>query len=103
MKQKIYISGKITGMEEEAEKLFKFHAKIIESKGFEPVNPMELNHNHDKSWLAFMREDLKALCDCDGVFFMENWFESPGAVIEHNLAHALKLRVYYEVTPKHLL
>jgi len=49
---KIYISGKITGIEEEAIKRFEFAQNKLKSADFEVVNPMKLEHNHDKSWEA---------------------------------------------------
>ena len=63
MKTKIYISGKISGIENEAPELFSKAEKELQAKGFETVNPMTLNHQHDKSWHSYMKEDVKALCN----------------------------------------
>jgi len=46
---KIYISGKISGIENEAAALFEKAEKELQEKGFETVNPITLNHQHDKS------------------------------------------------------
>ena len=59
--KKVYISGKITGIENEAPELFAKAEKELQSKGFETVNPLTLNHQHDKSWHSYMKEDIKAL------------------------------------------
>lgn len=93
---KIYISGKISGIENEAQKLFEKAEKELQSYGFEVVNPMKLNHQHDKSWHSFMKEDIKALCDCDAIYMLSNWSYSKGAIIEHRIAVNLGLKVYYE-------
>ncbi len=93
---KIYISGKITGMEEEARWLFAQAEAQVRAQGFEPINPMALPHLHDKEWHSFMREDIKALCDCDGIFMLYNWQDSPGARLEYTVALALGLVVYFE-------
>lgn len=93
---KVYISGKITGIENEAPKLFKAAAIELHKKGFMPINPMELNHQHDKSWHSYMREDVKALCECDCIYMLSNWMDSKGAIIEHTIAMYLGLSVMYE-------
>ena len=93
---KIYISGKISGIEKEAERLFSdAEAKLI-SEGNNPVNPMTLNHQHDKSWHSYMKEDVKALCDCDAIYMLSNWTDSKGAIIEHTIAMYLGLKVIYQ-------
>ena len=63
----MYISGKITGIEAEAETLFAEAEKFLLKKNFEPLNPMKLPHNHDKSWKSYMKECIIALCKCDGI------------------------------------
>lgn len=96
MLNKIYISGKISGIENEAFYIFQKAETNLIKEGFEPVNPMKLNHNHDKSWSNFMKEDIKALCDCDSIYMLKNWTESRGAIIEHGLAIMLEIKIYYE-------
>lgn len=43
-----------------------------------------------------MKEDVKALCDCDEIFMLSNWTDSKGAIIEHTIAMYLGLKVSYE-------
>ena len=57
---------------------------------------MKLNHEHDKSWESYMREDLKALLDCTHIYMMKNWDTSRGAIIERNLAKDLNIEAIYE-------
>lgn len=96
MKQKAYISGKITGIENEAPTLFAKAEKELQSRGFETVNPLTLNHQHDKSWHSYMKEDVKALCECDVIYMLSNWTDSKGAIIEHTIAMYLGLKVIYQ-------
>ena len=96
MATKIYISGKISGIENEAPELFARAELELQAKGFETVNPMTLNHNHDKSWHSYMKEDVKALCECDVIYMLNNWTDSKGAIIEHTIAMYLGLKVQYE-------
>jgi hypothetical protein len=93
----IYISGKITGIEEEAFQLFQQIETVLFIKGYTPVNPMKLQHNnHDQSWHSYMKTDIKALCDCDEIFMLTNWVDSKGAIIEHTIAMFLGLKVTYQ-------
>lgn len=95
-KMKVYISGSITGLDEEYVKsLFEFAENWWKELGHEPVNPMKIEHNHDCSWESYMKEDLKALLDCDHIFMLDNWWLSRGARIEHDLAKELGIKIIY--------
>ena len=93
---KIYIRGKITGIEETAPQLFKAAEEFLKAKGYEVVNPMTINHDHDKSWLNYMKTDIIALMECDAIFMLENWEESKGALIENFNAIALGYDIIYQ-------
>lgn len=92
----IYISGKISGMEEEARTIFDRAEQEIISMGHHPINPMKLPADHDKSWYSYMKADIKVLMDCEGIYMIGNWAESPGAIIEHTLALQLGMTIWYE-------
>lgn len=96
MSIKIYISGKVSGIENEAAGLFEKAEKELQARGFETVNPMALPHQHDKSWHSYMKEDVKALCDCDAIYMLSNWTDSKGAILENTIAMYLGLNVLYE-------
>lgn len=96
MKEKVYISGKVTGMVEEAILLFKAAENELRQMGFEPVNPITLNHQHDQTWHSYMREDVKALCDCDAIYMLTNWRASEGAKVELSVANHLELDVMFQ-------
>ena len=96
MTKKIYISGAITGFEKVAPLLFEIAENKLESQGFEVVNPMTIEHNHDLSWISYMRVDLKALLDCDYIYMLSNWRNSRGAKIEHDLAKELEIGVIFQ-------
>jgi hypothetical protein len=67
-KEKIYIAGKISGIEEQAEKTFSFVENQLVLEGFDVVNPMKLPHNHNKSWESYMKECIAALVYCDYIY-----------------------------------
>lgn len=94
---KIYISGKITGLPyDEAAAFFNRAKSFLLAKGFEVVNPMELPHNHNKTWLNYMLEDLNALASCEAIYMLNNWTQSKGAKVEHDLAAGAGLIIIFE-------
>jgi hypothetical protein len=96
-KNRVYISGKITGLtEKEALELFKEAETELKKQGFEVVNPMTIPHEHGKTWVEYMREDLKAMLTCDTIFMLTNWQQSKGATIERNLALTLDFNIIYQ-------
>jgi len=91
-KPKIYISGKITGLEkEEAEEAFEKAEYGLRNKGWDVVNPMKIERAHDLSWESYMKNDIKALLDCDAVFMLKGWEDSRGARVENDIVRALKI------------
>lgn len=95
--KKIYISGRITSIEEQAAVLFQEAKKFLIDQGFEVINPMELDHDHGLSWAEYMRVDIKALCDCQYIYMLKNWKESKGAILEHLIATELEMLIIYEL------
>ena len=93
---RIYISGKISGIESEAPALFQAAENYLNSVGYEAVNPMKIEPKHDKSWSSFMREDIKELCDCDEIYMLCNWKTSEGAKLELYIAEKLGLKINYQ-------
>lgn len=96
MKKRIYIAGKITGMEERAKELFQDAEDYLRNLEHEPVNPMKLEHKHGGKWQDYMKEGILAMMDCDAVFMLENWRDSEGATIEHKIAVKLKMLIFYQ-------
>lgn len=95
---KVYISGKISGIDNEAIAIFKQAEDFLKNKGLEPINPFSLNHDeHDKSWHSYMKVDVRALCDCDSIYMLKNWVDSKGAIIEHSIAMMLGIKILYQV------
>lgn len=85
--KKCYIAGKIGGLSEmEYKGNFESAKDYLKNIGVEPVSPLDLPHNHDRTWNSYMREDLAAMLQCDAVYAINNWRLSPGAKIEVELA-----------------
>ena len=94
---KIYISGKITGLDIEVSKqYFQTVEDELLKNGHTPINPWKVLPFHpDHSWNDYMAEDIKVLMTCDAILMLENWTDSKGAKVEHALAEKLGLQMYY--------
>lgn len=94
--QKVYISGKITGLDiHVAKQKFEEAAITVFKMGMVPVNPFALNHEGNTEWEHFMITDIVALIECDAIYMLPNWRESQGARIEHGIALNRKMPIYY--------
>ena len=96
---KVYISGPITGEKDHGKK-FAIAEKYFSDRGHKVVNPeaitKELDDLHESApgslpWSEYMREDIKALVDCDAIAMLPAWGESRGARLERQVADALGL------------
>ena len=99
--KKVYISGKINGLDlSVADKNFKDAAEkvktIYESRGEEAynVNMMELPRIK-MSWADYLIRDMMFLKHCDAIAFMSNWTDSNGAKVEKAFADGLGIEQIY--------
>lgn len=94
MKAKIYLSGPMTGYPDFNYPEFHKNAELIRSYGYEVFNPAECfegNQNLPKE--VYMREDIKAVLDCQMVVTLPNWQQSSGALLEVEVARACGIDV----------
>ncbi|MCM1369847.1 MAG: DUF4406 domain-containing protein [Candidatus Amulumruptor caecigallinarius] len=100
---KIYISVPITGRER---KDFTGHSDRVKAalsrQGHVPVSPLDVYAGRKPSYEDYICCDLRAMLDCDAVFFCEGWEQSCGCNIEHDVAMRFKahgkkdFRIMYE-------
>ena len=91
---KVYISGKISGLDIElAKKSFQEAENKMLELGHEVINPLKLPDNHDKSWESYMRVCITYLTLCDAIYMLDGWENSKGANLEYYLAYELKIKV----------
>ena len=107
---KFYISGKIGKEDPSPETLAKFKKAedMLRSKGHDVFNPTTSGLGRHAESLAqaadydtsFYQEimllDLVQLAQCDAVFVLEDWQNSPGSKPELMLAMALQMPIYRE-------
>ena len=98
-RNRVYISGKITGIEGLANDYFKAAEQKLKAAGLTPANPFKFDHDHDKSWESYMRVCIIELCKCNTIYMLPNWKDSRGAKIEYKLAKKLGLHVLRDVAP----
>jgi len=95
---RIYIAGPISTLSlEAAQRNFLQAKENIQLSGHTPVNPMELRHEHDKSWESYMKACISEMMSCDAIMMLTGWQQSKGARIEHNLAKTLKIPVWKKI------
>lgn len=92
----VYVAGPVTGIEDRNKEAFYKADESLQAAGLEVVNPLKLCEP-DLSWEQAMRICLSALLECESIVMLEGWEQSKGACIEHSLASALKIDIYYSV------
>ena len=88
---KVYISGPITGVENYNDNFIKAE-RALQSAGYNVVMPVTIGAalkykmGREPTWAEYMREDIKALMDCDGIYMLDGWLASDGAKLEYQLS-----------------
>lgn len=109
--KKIYISGPMTGYEYNNFFSFDDAKKRIlnEIKNINIVNPCDLSNKTESiidnpSYEDYLREDFRALIDCDAVLLLDGWKESSGCNKELTVANYLKIPCFetFEELKKYL-
>lgn len=100
MKEKIYISGKITGVRRCVyHHQFSVKEDLLKTRGYIVLNPVALNERLVMQDMPY--EDLMKICFAfvdvaDVVYMLEGWEDSPGARSEHERAINSGKKVIYE-------
>lgn len=98
---RIYLSGKITGLDKEVySRQFERAENFYKTGGFDVINPVKigeeiLKQNPSATWEDFMQKDLEALKTCTHIALLEGWEESKGAKMEKAEAERMGLEIMY--------
>lgn len=94
--KKVYISGAITGLPVE-QYTAKFNAAelLLTNAGYQPINPIKLDHSQNTEWHQYMRTDIAELLTADAIFLLPGWENSRGARLELHLAAELGLVILH--------
>lgn len=92
-KMKCFISLPIAGKEDTVFERAEQAKKEVESLGFEPVSPLDVNEinkenidDHDKSVAFYMGQDIEMLINCDVIYSCKGWQNSKGCQVERKCA-----------------
>lgn len=89
-RQKVYISGPITGLPfDKVEQAFNDAEIRLQEEGYEVVNPLENGLTKDHSWREHMKADIKLLMECNTIYLLKGYRTSKGAMVEYDLARIL--------------
>lgn len=100
MKERIYISGAITGTDDYMER-FGEAQKELESKGYSVINPAKLDISlpEDMKYEEHMKIDIFLLDMCSSIYMLDGWEKSCGANREYGYALAKDMTIIKE-TPQ---
>lgn len=92
LRTKVFISGKISGIEYYvAYQTFANADRQLSSMGYQVINPMKICRKN-WSWARCMIKCLWAIYFCDKIYQLPGWQESRGARIEYRWAKLLRKR-----------
>ena len=97
--QKIYISGKITGLPIN-EVIAKFQATEAKIRrfGFEAVSPLRNGLPLESEWADQMGKDIALLLRADAIYMLPDWQQSEGATLEYLIARQRRMRIFLAET-----
>lgn len=103
---KLYLAGKMTGVEAFNFPAFDAARDALMAQGYEVVSPADLDRaigfdptkntldGFDK--LAAIRRDIEAIIECDAIYMLRGWENSVGATAEFHLARWLGKVLMYQ-------
>jgi hypothetical protein len=100
-KDRIYISGKISGERiQEAKLKFQIaqdnimcNLKEFKGKEITIINPTKLGLTFKDSWLKCMIISIWYLLECNSIYMLKDWRDSRGAKIEFWIAVVLNYKI----------
>lgn len=93
-KGRIYISGPMNGLPDFNYPAFNAQANWLRGLGHEVENPAEhFDGDQTRTRKEYLVKDLAVLADCDAIWMLDGWQNSPGARLEHAYAVEIGLEV----------
>jgi len=101
---KIYIAGRMTGVKDYNKDQFNKIEKELKKQGYRVVNPIKLSYKLAKKLgesidnierKYYIKNDIKELLKCDGIYMMKDWMFSEGATMEYMIARNIGLKIIF--------
>lgn len=108
----VYIAGPVTngGTRPVTDAIARFREASLTliRMGYDPVNPLEVNAAlvqaclddpsavTPENWIIAMRDDIRALMSCEGIYLLNGWENSRGARLEKLIADGLDMFILYQ-------
>lgn len=97
MKEKVYISGQISGLPRaQVVESFETVENLLILSGMEVISPVRNGLPAEAPWEDHMIVDIANLMACDSVYLLRNWENSRGARIEYNIAREMGKKIYLQ-------
>lgn len=105
---RIYISGKIGSkiIDSDTRVKFKNAAQALKESGFEVIDPTDQQIQSEIREFAIKEDlpfydaallyDLRLIADCDAIYFLCDWYKSPGAYTEFMFSKAIGKQIYFQ-------
>lgn len=94
----VYISGPITGNDDYYEQFMDAYIRL-DNLGHSPVSPISIGVELENklkrkpTWAEYMREDIRELMRCDGIYMMPGWTDSTGSCAEKHIAFIVGIQL----------
>lgn len=92
---RLYLSGPMTGIPDHNFPAFNAEAARLRGKGYDVVNPVDINADQQADWHACLRRDIAALTTCDAIALLPGWQGSAGAHLEMHIAHRVGMAIHF--------
>lgn len=99
-KNKIYISGPMTGITDWNFPAFNAKAIELTKDGWSVLNPAQHGLVEGAQRNDYLRFDGILLLTCEAIYMLPGWEKSEGAKWEHNLATMFEMEIIYQDPPK---
>ena len=92
---RVYISGSITKDPDYRAHFARTEEKLRRQRLY-VFNPAKFDPDPNKTWIDYMRHDIRVLVNCEAIYLLKGWRKSKGARLDYRIAKALGLIIMRE-------